>query len=243
VISLLIALRGLPRAPVVEPSVSWTDLRRFGLRSLLGSTSLIEVLSVDKAVVWWLLGPSAVGLYVVSTGFTTLPLFIGQSLGSIAYPRVAAARAAGGSGRAVGARFVTLALMVILPLCVLMVLGARPIVAVFAGDAFGGSVMPARILVFAALVISTRRVLAECARGAGYGGLDSIAEAALWLFYLPCAWLLASERGLSGVAVALTGGTIVGLAVLSGLLWLRGGRPAIHVAGIAATRDAPPSGG
>lgn len=233
-LSAWLAWRGLPKS-AGTPVVSMRELRRFGLRSVVGSTSLIEILAIDKAVVWWLLGPEAVGLYVVSSAFTTLPQFIGQSFGFVAYPRIAAARAHGGDARRAGAQLLGASFAVTVPVCALMFLAASEVVDVFAGGAFAESVAPARMLLVAALVISTRRVVAECARGAGYGGLDSIAEAALWIVYLPAAWLLTDAYGLTGAAAGLAVGAAAALIVLAALFWRRAGRsPAPVAAAVAA---------
>src|SRR5215204_2355084 len=68
------------------------SMLRFGLKGLLGWTSPVETFRLDQAVVGLFLTPAALGLYVVGLAFANLPRFIAQSVGYIAYPRVAARR-------------------------------------------------------------------------------------------------------------------------------------------------------
>ena len=68
------------------------SMLRFGVKGLLGWTSPVETFRLDQAVVGLFLAPAALGLYVVGLAFANLPRFIAQSVGYIAYPRVAARR-------------------------------------------------------------------------------------------------------------------------------------------------------
>ncbi len=80
-----VRLRSARRSPE-----SLRSMLRFGLKGLLGWTSPVETFRLDQAVVGLFLAPAALGLYVVGLAFANLPRFIAQSVGYIAYPRVAA---------------------------------------------------------------------------------------------------------------------------------------------------------
>ena len=66
------------------------SLLRFGIRGWLGTATPSEALRLDQVIVGLLLSPSALGLYVVGGSFSNLPRFIAQSVGLVAYPRIAA---------------------------------------------------------------------------------------------------------------------------------------------------------
>ena len=63
----------------------------FGLRSLFGSSSPFETFRLDQLLVGLVLTPVALGYYVVALAFTNLTRFLGQSIGMVTYPRIAAA--------------------------------------------------------------------------------------------------------------------------------------------------------
>lgn len=231
-ITAWLGVRAIPRTPPDGEVPPRGEVLRFGLRSLMGSISPLDTLRIDQALVGFILGAQGVGLYVVALAFTNLPRFIAQSIGQVAYPRVAAARARGGSGRAVAARLLLMSLILMLPLAVLLFLSANVLVRAFFGDAFEPAITPMRLLLGAALCMSVRRVVAECARGAGAGGLDSLAEGILWLVFLPTSFLLGNRYGLDGIATALLVSTAASLASLSVLAGARfRGEPAPHRSG------------
>jgi hypothetical protein len=171
---------------------------------------------VDQAVVGLFLSTPALGLYVVGLAFANLPRFIAQSIGYIAYPRVAAQPeeqawrtlwqffwlAVGASG------------LVVLGLELAM---AR-LVPLFFGDAFSGAVTLARILLVGALFLSARRVLTDGAQGLGRPGLGTIAEIASWAFLLPALAVFTPLWNSRGVAVALAVSSALSFAVLLVLL-------------------------
>ena len=88
-LALGIALRGLPAEDEFGEGPGRRRLVRFGLKSLVGSTSPIEALRLDQAIVGLLLTPVALGLYVVAQAFTNLPRVVALSVGMVEYPHVA----------------------------------------------------------------------------------------------------------------------------------------------------------
>lgn len=235
-----LAVRGLPQpradADVVPGS---SAMVRFGMRSLIGSISPIETLRIDQAIVGFFLGAAPLGLYVAALAFTNLPKFVAQSFGFVAYPRVAAARAESGSGRAAGARLLLMALALVLPVSLMLFAGAGVLIHVFFGSEFDPAVTPLRVLLVGALCMGVRRVLAECARGSGFGGLDSIAEAVLWAFFLPAAAVMGDRYGLTGLSLALAAASVISLASLAVLFWLRAGRSIGPLLPLAESKEAP----
>ena len=88
--SLRVALTRTCRADATQDAGLIPRMVRFGLKGLLGSASPIETFRLDQAIVGPFLSTSALGLYVAGLSFSNLPRVIGQSVGIVAYPHVAA---------------------------------------------------------------------------------------------------------------------------------------------------------
>ena len=210
--TLAAALRGLPRAGDDEgPATS--ELVRFGLKGLLGWASPLELFRLDQAVVGLLLSPASLGLYVVGLSLSNLPRFVAQSIGYVAYPRVAAERAER-DARAELWHFFWISVAVCSVVVGGLELAAGALVPLFFGEAFSGAVDVTRILLLNALFLSARRVLTDGAQGLGLPGLGTTAELASWLFLLPGLAILTPAFGVEGVALALTAASALALLVL-----------------------------
>ena len=202
-LALGVALRGLPSADAVETLPSRTEMTTFGLKGLVGSTSPVDALRLDQAVVGLFLTPVALGLYVVAQAFTSLPRVAATSVGLIAYPRVAARSDPGAARRAMWSYFffgVALSLIVV----VLLQLVIGVLVPFFFGSDFRDAIPIARILIVGALFMAARRVLTDGVNGLGHPGLGTLAEVASWVVLLPTLVLLLPHYGVEGVALALT---------------------------------------
>ena len=73
-----------------SPTPSRRKAFRYGVSAVLGSSSPAEILRLDQAFIALALSRYTLGLYVVAVAFTNLPRFISQSVGIVAFPRVAA---------------------------------------------------------------------------------------------------------------------------------------------------------
>jgi O-antigen/teichoic acid export membrane protein len=211
-IAAFIALRGVPLRSSRRSARSLRSMLRFGLKGLLGWTSPVEAFRLDQAVVGLFLSPAGLGLYVVGLAFANLPRFIAQSVGYIAYPRIAARRGEEAWRElwqffwlATGAS----ALVVVgLELCI------EWLVPVFFGSEFDGAVALTRILLVGALFLSARRALTDGAQGLGRPGLGTIAEIASWVFFLPALGIFTPLWQERGVALALTVSAALSFGVL-----------------------------
>jgi len=211
-VALAIALAGL-RQGDAAPSPSRGEMVRFGLRGLLGSAAPSETFRLDQAVVGLFLSPAALGLYVVGLAFTNLPRFLGQSVGMVAYPKVASSADAVEARRATW-RFVAFAgVMALLVVGVLEILAGWLIQFLF-GEEFAPALPLVRILLVAAVFWSLRWALADAVRGAGLPALGSAAELASWVTLPLALAVLLPLGGLQGVAVAMVISAIASLATL-----------------------------
>jgi O-antigen/teichoic acid export membrane protein len=202
VVTLGFALRRLPADAPQSSAVSRAQLMKFGLKSFIGYVSPVETFRLDQAVIALFLTPAALGLYVVSLTLTNLPRFVAQSIGMVAYPKVASISDPQAARRRMWRYVVVGALITALVIAPLEVM-AGLLVRFFFGDEFGGAESITRILLLGTFFVGLRRVLADGARGAGYPGLGTIAEVASWMSFLPALALLLPLGG-RGVALALS---------------------------------------
>lgn len=217
-VSLAVALRAVkaaredecshPGRPALRPMLS------FGLRGLLGSASPTDTLQLDQAVIGLFLSPTALGLYVVGAAFANFPRIIGISLGFVAYPR-AAAQKTRAQARSVALRFCAASVVVCGAFVVLLEVLVRRLVPFLYGHSFAPSARLAQILLVSSLLISTRRVLVEGIRGAGYPALGTMAEVVAWLSLIPSLLVLAPLLGLDGVALSMVAAAATGLVFMA----------------------------
>lgn len=211
-------ISGLENASPVEAA----PLFRFALRGFIGAKSPIETYRLDQVLVGVLLTPVALGLYVVALAFTNLPRFIAQSVGMIAYPRIAAETSMDEARSMMWRSFWLVAgLSGIVVLGLEIVVGS--LIPLFFGAEFAPAVMAARILLINAFLLSLRRALVEGARGIGYPGAGSAAEAASWVLFIPALFVFGISGGVEGIASALTASSAFSLLVLLALISHRPG--------------------
>jgi len=211
--TMVIALRSAALRGARAGVYSISRMLRFGLRGLLGSTSPIETFRLDQAVVGLFLSTASLGLYVAGLAFANLPRFIAQSIGYVAYPRVAR-RGPGEEGQRELWHSFWLAVGVCSVIILLLELSVGRLVPLFFGHDFAGAVPLTRILLVGALFLSARRVLTDGAQGLGRPGLGTIAEVASWAFLLPALAVFTPLLGARGVALALTVSAALSFTVL-----------------------------
>jgi O-antigen/teichoic acid export membrane protein len=217
IITGILAAR-LISAQRVQARQSLRELLRFGLKALVGAFSPIQTFRLDQAVVGLLLSPVALGHYVVGLSFTNLPHLLGQSIGAIAYPRIAASAPA-----ARPRLLLTFALMCVaasFAVSAPLILLADRIIPFFFGSEFVEAVPVARVLLVGTFFLSAARVMSDALRGAGFPGAGSIAEVVSWLWLVPALFLLAPLWGPVGVAVALAAAHAVTVLVLVALVYV-----------------------
>ncbi len=220
-ITLAIAIRGLPKGHSdAGAKVGRAEMIQFGIKGFIGSISPIEAFRLDQAVVGLLLSPAALGLYVVGMAFTNLPRFIASSIGMVAYPHVAD-QAGGIATRRSTWRFFWFTVAACMPVVLLLEAAVGWLVPLFFGGEFAGAVALARILLVAAMLLSVRRVLSDCVRGAGFPGYGTVAEVASAITLVFALVLFAPGYGVEGVAFAMVCSAGVGLAVLVSLAVIR----------------------
>lgn len=215
-VTLFVAFRPVSLRQAHRSPERLRSMLSFGIKGLLGWTSPVETFRLDQAVVGLFLTPAALGLYVVGLAFANLPRFIAQSVGYIAYPRIAGRR--GDEAWKELWQFFWLASGAAALVVLVLELGVSWLVPAFFGDEFSGAVPLTRILLVGALFLSARRVLTDGAQGLGRPGLGTIAEVSSWVFLLPALGIFTPLWNARGVALALTVSAALSFVVLLVLL-------------------------
>jgi len=203
----------VPDASEHQPSASLRDVVGYGARAFVGSTSPSEVLRIDQAIVALSLSRKALGLYVVALAFVNLPRFMSQSIGMVAYPRIAAARPR--RQASLVRKYVALVAVVSGTVVVAMELAVESLLPAVFGHEFSGAVVTAQILLVAAFLLALRRVLTDASQGLGRPGAGSVAELINLAVTLPLIALAAPRYGIEGAAVAVAAGAALSLASLA----------------------------
>lgn len=237
IITSFAVLRGVSRRTTQEDHERLPSLRsllNFSLKALLGSVTPLEGFQLDQAIVGIFLSQATLGVYVVAVAFTNLPRFVAQGIGLVGYPHVAAAREGHDTARLI-MRFMLTTLVLCGATVGIIEFGLPLVVPIMFGSAFHAAIGVARILLISALLFALRRVLSECARGAGRPGLGSVAEVISLVTLFPAVALL-YHSGARGVAIALVVAAFTGLAgMIVGLVspGLGRRRPAAALDGLA----------
>lgn len=197
------------------------ELFAFGLRSFAASASPIERFRLDQAVVGLALSPTALGLYVVASAFTSVIGFIGYNVGAVGYPYIAAERDAYAARRKL-LRYSAAGLGASGAVFLILELAAPWIVPTFFGSEFSDAVPLTRILLIAALLLAARRLLGDLARGLGKPAYGTIAEIASWISLVTAFAVLIPTFGVSGAAWAVVVSSGVSLGAVLLLITRRG---------------------
>lgn len=217
--ALTLAWRALRRAPThAAAAPSARALLRFGGSAMVGSTSPVEALRLDELTAAVFLGPGVLGLYVVGEAFSGLPTYIARGFGMVAYPTVAALPDPAAARRVVW-RLVLRATAASLAVCVPLAIAAPWLVTWFFGVSFASAAPIARLLLLGAVFATARRVLGDGLRGRGHPAAATVAEVASWAWLAPALALGTLAWGGRGVAFAVAGAQVAGLAAL--LLYAR----------------------
>lgn len=225
VLALATALRRLP--PVQDPDEvpAQREVLGFGLKSYLGYVSPVESLRIDQLIIGAVLTPAALGLYVVATAFTNLARFIGQSIGLVAAPHVAALEDPAHQVRATW-RFFWLACALCGAITAVLLVAVPWLTPLLFGDEYEDAGSIGQVLVVGAFFLAARRVLTDGARGCGLPAMGSFAELASAIWFVPATLLLIGPMDETGVAVAWASATAFGFVVLLvGFVRRTGGLP------------------
>lgn len=219
VLALALVFRALPVRSKSRQSTKLRDLLGFGLRALPSLASPLHTLRLDQVVVWFLLGPLALGFYVVALAFTNLPSLLANFMGITISGRVAAQTDASSASRSLAGLVAPLAAVSLTIAAVLGVV-APDLISLAFGPDFVDAAGPTRILLVGAVAASLQRSIGDGLRAMGDPAASTLGEAVLWVALVPAMLILPAALGLEGVAIAVAASYCAGLAAVA-LRWFR----------------------
>ncbi len=177
------------------------QLLRFGFQSHLGATSSLLNERLDQLLISVFLAPVQLGLYVIAVTMSSLASLVGSSVSMVALPAVAGLES-GAAQRAAARRFAQLTLGVSVAVTIPMVLFAPALIQLFFGAAYRDAADVSRVLLVAAVALSSGRVIGTLLRAVGRPLDAGIGEVvALGVTVVGLAALL-PMLGIMGAAVA-----------------------------------------
>ncbi len=185
----------------------------FGLRSSIGSFSIVESSRLDQIVLMLMMGPESLGLYVAAAAFTNIIRSANDSVGYVAYSR-AASEANSAAAMVIAFKYFALSIGMTIVACLTMVVASSVLLVPLFGEAFSGATVFLPWIVLSFGVLGLRRVLTEGLRGCGRPGIGSLGEVVASSGFILAAMALVAPLGPRGIPIALLGAESVALITL-----------------------------
>jgi O-antigen/teichoic acid export membrane protein len=175
-------------------------LLSFGVRSHLGNVSSLLNQRLDQLLISVFLAPVRLGTYVVAVTLCSATTLVGTSVGLIAFPRIA------GSDRPeqvkIATRFVALTVVASVTVTLPILIFTQPLLVFFFGHSFASVANVARVLLLAAVILSTNCVLGATLAGLGRPLEQGIGELVALAGTAASLAVLLPRLGLLGAAIA-----------------------------------------
>jgi O-antigen/teichoic acid export membrane protein len=177
------------------------ELLSFGVRSHLGNVSSLLNERLDQLVISAFLAPAKLGLYVIAVTLTSVTTLVGSSVSFVSLPTLARLR--GLEERATAARrFVGLTILTSTAITLPLIAFTPFVIEIAFGTAFRDAALVSRILLVAAIILSTNRVLSSSLTGLGRPLDAGIAESVALIATFAGLAALLPAFGLLGAGIA-----------------------------------------
>ena len=218
----LAVARSLDGRPSVDSTVA-RGLWLYGLKSHTSSVPLIMNERLDQLLISVVLAPVQLGLYVVAVTLTSITSLIGSSVAMVSLPTIARLED-GPARRELARRHISLTLIGSIVVTVPLVIAARPLIEILFGPAFSDAATAAQVLLAAAAVLATNRVLAAILKAVDRPLESGKAEVIGLLVTLAALAALLPRLGIVGAGIASL------LAYAASLAWnVRGAAAALSM--------------
>lgn len=137
----------------------------------------MDDLRVDQVLVGFAVGAESLGLYVAAASFANLPKFVSQSIGLVAYPRIAAARSFGEAWK-ISLRTIAIGTTLVVAVVLALLVAVPFLLPTLYGSEFDDSVVLAEIMLIGTVFLAFRRLVSDASRGLGHPGFGSVGEMA-----------------------------------------------------------------
>jgi O-antigen/teichoic acid export membrane protein len=177
------------------------ELLVYGLKSHSSNVPSMLNERLDQLVISIFLAPARLGLYVIAVTMTSVTNLIGSSVSFVAFPAVA--RIAPGDERTAAARrFVVFTVLISAAFTIPFILFTGPLIALLFGEAFSGATNVCRILLVAAVALSTTRAVGAILKAINRPLDAGIAETLALVVTVAALAVLLPTMGIMGAGVA-----------------------------------------
>jgi O-antigen/teichoic acid export membrane protein len=203
-LTLAVAVVGIAKSKTGELAFDRRVLREllvYGLKSHSSNVPSMLNERLDQLVISIFLAPARLGLYVIAVTMTSVTNLIGASVSYVALPSVA--RLAPGEERTAAARrFIVFTLVISAIFTIPFILFTGPLVTLFFGQAFHGATNVCRVLLVAAVVLSTTRAVGAILKAINRPLDAGIAETLALAVTVAALAALLPTMGIMGAGVA-----------------------------------------
>lgn len=204
VLTLAVAAVGIVRSKTGKLTFDRGILREllvYGLKSHSSNVPSMLNERLDQLVISIFLAPARLGLYVIAVTMTSVTNLVGTSVSYVALPSVA--RLAPGEERTAAARrFIIFTLLISAVFTIPFILFTGRLVTLFFGQAFHGATNVCRVLLVAAVVLSTTRAVGAILKAINRPLDAGIAETLALAVTVAALAALLPTMGIMGAGVA-----------------------------------------
>lgn len=204
VLTLAVAVLGIARSEIGELRLDrrvLRDLLLYGLKSHSSNVPSMLNERLDQLVISIFLAPARLGLYVIAVTMTSVTNLVGSSVSFVALPAVARLQP-GPERTAAARRFVVLTVGVSAAFTIPFLLFTGPLIGLLFGHAFRGATNVARVLLVAAVVLSTTRAVGAILKAINKPLDAGIAESLALAVTVAALAALLPTMGIMGAGIA-----------------------------------------
>lgn len=193
------------------------DIFSYGLKSLLGTSSPFENFRIDQIICAVILGPVALGYYVVAQAFTNVSKNIAYSSSYVSFP-FTAGREDIKSAKRITQKMLLVSGTINFIFTIAIFFAIPYVIEIIVGKEFLPSVGVAKILIIASFFAAIRRVLSEGIKALGYPVVTTLLEILMYPIVLILVYLTVNMYGVYAIAVSVCVGYFVS-TVVAGIFW------------------------
>lgn len=203
----------------VEKTIFEKDIFSYGIKSLLGTSSPFENFRIDQVICAVLLGPIALGYYVVAQAFSNVSKNIAYSSSYVSFSFTA------GKEDIRSAKRITQKMLIVtgsinLIFTIAIYFAIPYVIEIILGNQFLPSVGVAKILILASFFAALRRVLSEGIKALGYPAKTTILELLMYPIITILVFLTINIYGVYAIAFSVCAAYFIS-TVVAAVFWFK----------------------
>ena len=180
------------------------------------------MLHIDKLVIGKILGVDSLAFYSAPYEMAVRLWIIPSAVAAVVFPMIGGAFADSdrNDARRFATRGVALILLSVVPICLMLILFAEPVLRLWLGQQFAtNSVGVVRILAVGVVLGAVAYVPTAVIQAAGLTRVSGIAELILLPLYAPAIWMATARWGLMGAAVTWSAKQFISTLAFTSIAW------------------------